>query len=59
MKLTELQIYKMDQALSNSQSVLAQIRQKELRGDNLAQMKMLEEAVTNLEIFRINIELKD
>lgn len=55
MKLTELQVHKIDEALSNLQSVLSQIKQKTLRGKALKDMKVLESAVTNLEIFRMNI----
>ena len=55
MKLTELQIHKIDEALSSSQSVLAQIKQKTLQGKSLKDMKTLETAVTHLEIFRLTI----
>ena len=53
MKLTELQVHKIDEALSSSQSVLAQIKQKQLRGKDLQRMKTLESAVVHLETFRI------
>ena len=53
MKLTELQIHKIDEALSGSQCVLSQIKQKVLKGKALENMKILERAVVNLEIFRM------
>ncbi len=55
MKLTELQIHQIDEALKNSQPVLSQIKRKMLRGKDLKDMKTLESAVVNLEVFRINI----
>ena len=55
MKFTELQIHKIDEALSGSQSVLSQIKQKTLQGQELEDMKILELAVINLEVFRLTI----
>lgn len=55
MKLTELQLHKVDEALSGLESVLSQIKQKQLRGKNLDAMKTLESAVVKLEVFRITI----
>ena len=55
MKLTELQIHQIDEALRNAQPVLSQIRQKPLRGKDLRAMKILESAVVNLEHFRLTI----
>lgn len=54
MKLTELQAHKIDRALQDSQSVLAQIKQKRLRGRALADMKILERGVVYLDTFKMN-----
>ncbi len=53
MKLTELQNFKIETALSYSQSVLSQIKQKPLKGKALKDMKLLESVVVNLEIFKL------
>lgn len=55
MKLTELQVHKIDKALSDLHSVLSQIKQKTLRGKRLKDMKTLEAAVTHLEVFRLTM----
>ena len=54
MKLTDLQRHKIDQALSESQSVLSEIKRTPLKGKNLEYMKLLESAVQHLEIFVIS-----
>lgn len=55
MKLTDLQRHQIDEALRNSQSVLSQIKRKQLRGKKLKNMKLLESGVVNLELFRMNV----
>jgi len=53
MKLTELQRHEIDEALAKSSGVLASIKRRVLKGKNLEAMKLLESAVTNMEIFRM------
>ena len=56
MKLTDLQIHQIHEALSNSQTVLRQIKQKPLKGKALEEMHILESAVSSLEIFSMTIK---
>lgn len=53
MKLTELQLFKIREALKLNAEVLREIKQKNLKGESLKQMKDLEEIVTNSECFSI------
>lgn len=49
MKLNELQRFKMQEAHQKSSDVLREIKQKKLKGKELDDMKLLEEAVVILE----------
>lgn len=53
MRITELQHYKISESYEKAQSVLNQIKQKALKGENFKAMKLLESAVQHLEIFMI------
>jgi hypothetical protein len=53
LKLTELQRHEIREALSKSSSVCSQVEQKPLKGESLEAMKILETAVTNLEVFLV------
>ena len=52
MRLTELQRHEIDEALNKAAGVLAIIKRKILKGEDLKLMKLLEEAVQDIEIFR-------
>jgi len=52
MKLTELQMHEINEALQKSNSVLNQIKQKVLKGKSLRAMKVLEASVQHMELFR-------
>lgn len=49
LKLTELEKHQLEVALHNARAVLHDIKRKPLKGEALADMKALEEAVTNME----------
>lgn len=51
MALTELEHHKIEEALSNSRSVLSRMKQKPLKGKALDNMKILEVIVQHLELF--------
>lgn len=53
MKLTDVQKFKISQAYSNSNEVLQQVKKKNLRGKELEDMKILESAVSSLEVIMI------
>lgn len=55
MKLDNVQIYKVQEAMSSASSVCSQIKQKTLRGEDLKAMKILESAVSHLEIFLLHV----
>lgn len=50
MKLTPLQRHRLEEALRNSAEVLREIKRETLKGNALKKMKIIEEAVGNLEI---------
>ena len=56
MRLNELQKHKLQQALSDSSSVLNEVRRKTLKGKRLKFMKTLEQAVVALEV--ANMQMK-
>lgn len=49
MKLTPLQYFRLTEAHRNSAAVLREIKQKSLKGKDLAWMKKLEETTGNIE----------
>jgi len=51
MKLTEVQKFKVREALEKASSVCSQIKQKSLKGKDLEAMKVLESSVSGLELF--------
>ena len=51
LKLTELQMHRVHEALRNTNAVLQQIKQKPLEGQALERMKLLEDGAGHLEIF--------
>lgn len=53
MKITELQVHKIDESYRNSSQVLHEIKRKALKGKDLDFMKMLESVVQTLEILLI------
>ena len=53
MKLTDVQIYQVNDSYSKAITVLNHIKQRTLKGDDLAAMKALEEAVSQMELFRM------
>jgi hypothetical protein len=53
LKITDVQRFKIQEALSNSSSVCSQIKQKTLSKEELEAMKILESAVSGLETFLV------
>ena len=53
LKLSELQNYKIQEALQKANRVLQEIKSKPLKGKELEAMKTLERAVSELELFAI------
>lgn len=56
LKLTDIQKFQVDSAYRKAEEVLAQIKQKTLKGKALEDMKTLEGAVQHLEIFCLSIQ---